>query len=270
MTDGVTGAVSDEALPCLECGYDLRGLDAHGSCPECGELIALSTRGNALRNADPLYLTRAHIAAILLAATFAVGACVRIERMIGLGLPGLVLIRISTFCELFPLIASVLLASRDATAQRRDWPNRSQIVVMLAIVHIAAYLAVVYATVDAGPYRLLSAFALMGWYVAIFSILRDLAERANDPTLKRHNPVVLWSLVGAAALGELLPEVILLLNWGGFVLPTVPLAGRHFLLLVADAYAAWLLWRYRAMLAGVTHEARENWGMHSSQQKLDP
>ena len=64
MTDGVTGGVSDEALPCLECGYDLRGLDAHGSCPECGELIALSTRGPTsvartpcIRSPKPMFLT---------------------------------------------------------------------------------------------------------------------------------------------------------------------------------------------------------------------
>ncbi len=32
-----------ESTPCWECGYELRGLESAGTCPECGQPIAIST-----------------------------------------------------------------------------------------------------------------------------------------------------------------------------------------------------------------------------------
>ena len=43
---------------CIHCGYNLRGLVADGSCPECGRPIAGSLRGNFLEHADPQWLDR--------------------------------------------------------------------------------------------------------------------------------------------------------------------------------------------------------------------
>src|SRR5947207_5733226 len=31
-------------IPCERCGYDLRGLDPAGNCPECGEEVGASLR----------------------------------------------------------------------------------------------------------------------------------------------------------------------------------------------------------------------------------
>ena len=43
-------------LSCARCGYILRGLAASGACPECGEAIETSLKGNLLRAADPRWL----------------------------------------------------------------------------------------------------------------------------------------------------------------------------------------------------------------------
>ncbi len=43
-------------LPCARCGYILRGLAESGACPECGEAIETSLKGNLLRAADPRWL----------------------------------------------------------------------------------------------------------------------------------------------------------------------------------------------------------------------
>jgi hypothetical protein len=41
---------------CRRCGYDLRGADLAGSCPECGTAVALSARPDLLRFADPAWV----------------------------------------------------------------------------------------------------------------------------------------------------------------------------------------------------------------------
>ena len=40
-------------LPCRTCGYNLRTLATDGVCPECATPIAVSTRSELLREADP-------------------------------------------------------------------------------------------------------------------------------------------------------------------------------------------------------------------------
>jgi hypothetical protein len=49
------GQVSED-LPCLKCGYNLRGLPLDGRCPECGTAIGRSTYGNALRFSEPAWV----------------------------------------------------------------------------------------------------------------------------------------------------------------------------------------------------------------------
>lgn len=43
-------------LPCVKCGYTLRGLPVDGACPECGMEISRSLDGDRLAAADPQWL----------------------------------------------------------------------------------------------------------------------------------------------------------------------------------------------------------------------
>ena len=45
-------------IPCVHCGYNLRGLPEGGRCPECGTPIAQSSHGNLLSAADPAWVQR--------------------------------------------------------------------------------------------------------------------------------------------------------------------------------------------------------------------
>jgi hypothetical protein len=51
------GRLNDDA-PCAKCGYNLRGLDPLGQCPECGTSIRASVHGELLRYADQHWLAR--------------------------------------------------------------------------------------------------------------------------------------------------------------------------------------------------------------------
>src|SRR5687767_7233539 len=55
----------DTDLPCVRCGYLLRGLKAGGSCPECDTAIRHSVRTADLIDDDPLYVGRLRLAATL-------------------------------------------------------------------------------------------------------------------------------------------------------------------------------------------------------------
>lgn len=50
---------------CLQCNYNLRGLDAAGDCPECGYAIERSLRGELLHNADCDWLGQLYFGALL-------------------------------------------------------------------------------------------------------------------------------------------------------------------------------------------------------------
>ncbi len=43
-------------LPCLHCGYNLRGMAADKRCPECGMEVGRSLRGDQLRYSDPRWV----------------------------------------------------------------------------------------------------------------------------------------------------------------------------------------------------------------------
>jgi len=51
-----TGEVAEGR--CFGCGYDLAGLDASGSCPECGFAVERSLQGVMLINSSPEYLRK--------------------------------------------------------------------------------------------------------------------------------------------------------------------------------------------------------------------
>ncbi len=56
----MTTTIIQAQLPCRECGYSLRGLDARGNCPECGCDVRRSLFGLRLDYLSPRYLARLH------------------------------------------------------------------------------------------------------------------------------------------------------------------------------------------------------------------
>lgn len=63
MTDNTSDPTTTHAttqnendVPCIRCGYNLRGLTAVGRCPECGEATEISMRGRNLAAADQSWI----------------------------------------------------------------------------------------------------------------------------------------------------------------------------------------------------------------------
>jgi len=52
-------------IPCINCSYNLRGLASERSCPECGNPICESLRGDLLRFSDPRLIRRLQLGVAL-------------------------------------------------------------------------------------------------------------------------------------------------------------------------------------------------------------
>lgn len=60
--DEQPGAVFlDDDVSCTQCGYNLRGLQVSGSCPECNAPVERSQLGFALEYADARWVARVHL-----------------------------------------------------------------------------------------------------------------------------------------------------------------------------------------------------------------
>ncbi len=71
--DGISDDVVSQSqtnnhdLPCLHCGYNLRGMTADKQCPECGEEVGRSLRGDQLHFSDLHWVRRLSLGVNLIA-----------------------------------------------------------------------------------------------------------------------------------------------------------------------------------------------------------
>lgn len=56
-------------VTCIRCGYNLKGVDRTGTCPECGTFIERSLRGTMLPHADPDYLAALHRGSVVIVSS---------------------------------------------------------------------------------------------------------------------------------------------------------------------------------------------------------
>ncbi len=59
--DQVSNGTIGFDLTCTLCGYNLRTLASDSDCPECGQKVSVSIRGDYLKHSDPLWLARLQI-----------------------------------------------------------------------------------------------------------------------------------------------------------------------------------------------------------------
>jgi len=94
------------SYPCIRCGYDLKGLDASGTCPECGTPISDSIRSDRLVFANPAFVRRLRSGALTLLLTLVTGAVILVLSI----LSGILMILAGPFWLLLPLVVLLHLA----------------------------------------------------------------------------------------------------------------------------------------------------------------
>jgi len=216
------GAVPDD-LPCRRCGYNLRGLNQAGRCPECGAPIGLSCHGDLLRYHDPKWLTtlaRGTTFILLSAAVLVLGLAVGITLQIALGGSPVTMALVKALAGMVTFYGAWLITQPDPSGIGEDKyvTERKVIRLALLVALIALVLEIFWeAGFKTGAWALpLGIAKTVGHAVAIVSEVvcltyyAKLAERIPAPELARRARVLRWpvglsrGLVIASALGILI------------------------------------------------------------------
>jgi hypothetical protein len=220
---------------CANCGYDLRSNNAVGPCPKCGTGIPYATFISGLANANPLWVHRIYlgISGILLAQLM-----LAIHRVLQLA----ILIAIPDYPTFF-----------WTRFEEEPWSAPRKLLLWVGAASVVMHLARPFLDfVSRGPvfspsqllFHLVWIIDLAGVIVLFLYILR-LGQRAGDPVLTRHLPLVATLVIVNGAL-----FVIVRLR----ELPLGRLQGATVAVLVQTAvavYAVWILNVMRRSLAAV-------------------
>lgn len=269
MTDNheQAGVRISRDLPCARCGYLLRGLPTSGACPECGESIATSLKGNLLRFADPHWLRTISRGAAWLHWGIRIFLIAFLLYLITLGVNGIAhaylgedapLTRasetiwhiMSTVWVLTPAIIGIGVWMFTAPEPRSDGEIESHMTRLLAALIVPAF-GLWYFVVIARAGFMLSAVAELPLVQCLFLIaiahvwtlrrhLADLNRRIEKPRKTLTRPTAWRTLI--------IPLLFMLLFWIGpirwqggtqigWVMPTSH--SHHMLFIVTVLYWLW-------------------------------
>lgn len=245
---GDNAAVVSQDAPCLDCGYNLRGLAPAGRCPECGDPIERTISGTNLRGAPLGWLLRVRRGCRLLIATV-VGAPLALLVILvasvivsaaesgggaaAFAAAGAVYLLGGGYVAM-PLVGLWLVASPDPRpfVARR---SRAGAVLRAAVALNATWWVVVAIDrswgmswpVSLWAYALLSPFGVAGiaGFLAYIFLNEQLMRRGGNASMANFSRMMLRWLVGSAivALASLVAEKM---SWGEQVfLPLGAFAG---------------------------------------------
>ncbi len=251
-------------LPCLGCGYNLRGLLEGDRCPECGSPAGLSIYGDALRFSHPDWVDSVRRGLLLIVYTIGLG----FGGWLALGcVLGLFLREGALFAMLIvlPVVANTLLCcgchmttaiepraqSDEAPITLRRFVRVTAIAAALVvpIFLMATYLA---ATAPNGRSAIspdilnILRLSLLAWPAMIYGCLLNLvpiARRIPDASLVFMTRMVLIGLPVSIALEILLPhmpniEIVVHISTGLFTIWTLLLLWLYCIALDAPSRAA--------------------------------
>ncbi|MCC6659471.1 MAG: hypothetical protein IT437_01160 [Phycisphaerales bacterium] len=230
--------------PCNRCGYNLRGLDAAGLCPECGAGVADSLRGGQLRFASVEFVRLLARGARLVLWGMAIMCFGTISAVVLEGAAPsapastIVIEAVATGSTVMGLVGWWLLSAPDPAAELdRTRGSTSRVVLRGSlIVSLAAFGLTLLGravAVPAVPFRgvptavdMMSMLVMAGqvasgvaWIVHALAAnfyVQHLARRLADTRLARRARAVLWTAAITLVLG--IGSLLILLVPGGFLI----------------------------------------------------
>lgn len=210
-----------EDIPCRRCGYNLRGLQSTGQCPECGAEVALSVLGDRLRFSDPQWVAKVGRGCRLIILGLAVSlltGCVMVivSRALTGGRPVLTQL-IALAAGLIAFCGNWLLTTPEPTHEGEDklvtarrvarfgtLIGAGQGFVQFGITSLAPGWASMILLICMGV--LISAATVAGEFAKYFYV-EKLAARIPDPKLERNARRVRWAMTIATSFG-LIAEIV--------------------------------------------------------------
>ncbi len=259
-----------EDRPCIHCGYNLRGLTPHGQCPECGERISGSLRGNLLKHADADWLDTLHFGAKLKLWNIALGILVGLAAgiLVAVGFPAAFLTLVGLVGGALGLWASFVITTREPSiSMQEDTVTLRKIIrgcagagfvgTLLQQAEELSNLGTM-AAIAAGALSLTGLIAIFGEFV----YLRRFALRIPDEKLARSTRILMWAIPISGGCGIIfgIAGVSRRLAMAGPGLAVVEAAffGCFGPLLVAVLFLwyVWLLLRYKNAFKEAAAESR--------------
>lgn len=198
-----------EDMPCVHCGYNLRGLTPEMSCPECGTPINRSIFGNQLRYADPEWLKKLLFGTTLKLWNIVIGLVIGVGAAIVMmvGLPAVLVILLMLVGAGLGLWATFLITTQEPRVALAEDPiSLRKAVRFCAVCAVSGQLLNQVAGLGGGSSLTL---IIVGQVLSLAAIVqafgelvyyRRFARRIPDPKLERSTSIVLWGLPAATAL----------------------------------------------------------------------
>jgi hypothetical protein len=208
--------VLDRDLACVRCGYQLRGCQVTGRCPECGVAVAYSLGDRRLAFSEPGYvktLARAMTFQLLLAAAWVVA-------LFGLvALPDAAVI-VPVILNCLGLASVWMLTVPDARPRETSADSTVRQLLRLCWgLGAGGSVAVMIAGLDGSLWLVgLGKFAQLAWQPAFFLLLsryRDLAQRTLRPDLAQMTSIIMVVVPGGAVAWLLLGTVAMAISPAG-------------------------------------------------------
>jgi len=281
-----------EDIPCRRCGYNLRGLNTAGACPECGTAIAQSLVGNMLRHADPEWLEtlRSGASLKLWNIVLIIFGSIAAGLLVAAGIPATVLVVISLLGGLLGLWATFLITKQEPRIALQE--DTVTLRTALRACAVAAFCGSLlqYVGAPTGMSLPVASAPVGAWYFflallsAVLSVagifvmwgellyLRRFALRIPDDKLSQSTTLIMWVLPITGAVGLVFAIVAAVAFAGPAITPPAaapagpgPIAGNVLAVgaCVLGAFALYLgLWyvrllvRYRKAFATAAIDSR--------------
>jgi hypothetical protein len=194
-----------EDVPCVHCGYNLRGLTRDKFCPECGTPINRSIFGNQLRYAHPGWLERVRFGTSLKLWNIVIVILVVVGDAIiaAVGLPPSLNMVLELIGSGLGLWAAVLITAPEPRVALHENPvTLRKTVRACAVLSFIGGVLVYFVELGGSPGLMVilgitGGVCMLAGVVQLFGELvyyRRFARRVPNPKLEKSTSTVLWGL----------------------------------------------------------------------------